>query len=44
MKKTYVDILGSYFDELEDDLAVSENKLKKVMKIRKRPIEHKIRK
>ncbi|MBZ0166416.1 MAG: hypothetical protein K8I00_06370 [Candidatus Omnitrophica bacterium] len=43
MKRTYVDILGEVYDDLEDDLELCENTLKKLIKTRKRPVEHKIR-
>ena len=42
MKRTYVDILGDYYDDLDDDLEVSENKLKKVIKAKKRPLQTKL--
>lgn len=37
MKRTNEHILGDYFDDLDDDLEVSENQLKKVIKRKKRP-------
>ncbi len=37
MKRTYGNRLGDYYDDLDDDLEVSENQLKKVIKSKKRP-------
>lgn len=44
MKRTYVDILGEVYDDLEDDLELCENTLKKLIKSRNRPVSPKIKK
>lgn len=41
MKRTYEDILGDYYDDLDDELELSENKLKKVVSGKKRTIQPK---
>lgn len=41
MKRTYEDILGDYYEDLDEDLEVSENQLKKVIKTKKRRIPQK---
>lgn len=41
MKRTYDRNLGEYYEDLDDDLEVSENQLKKAVRSKRRPMPRK---